>query len=270
MAEILTILIADLSLDLASQPRVAGLDADHVRDLQERPEDWPPIAVVRRNGRDVPVDGLHRVAAAQNLGLESVAAEILHVGDDADLGAISFELNRRHGKHLTLEDKRQEVVRRLTLDPLTSNMQLAGSVGLSPSTVQAIRERLEAAATIESTSERVGRSGITYVVSPTRQPGELPAVGFDEAFVETVGRLFTPADRICQRRIVGFLQRLAVALEDIHRLDSWKTDIAAADACRLVLGLERATDLAERLGRSSRAVLDIAIALGYAEGPDHR
>ena len=260
-----SILTSSVLLDPELQPRVGGLDASHVQTLQECPQSWPPLTVVQQGSGYCLVDGFHRFAAAQNLGLTSLTVEVVPSPADHDLRALAFELNARHGRPLSLDDRRAEAGRLLHQSPQIANMEVLAAEGLSPSTVQAIRERLERAQNIASTAERVGSGGATYAVTPTRSPGELPPASFAEAFTDTVGRIFTPPERVAQRKIAGYLQRLAVALEDLDNLDGWETGDDAAQACVLVLGAERARDLAARLGWASSAVLDVATLLGYSD-----
>ena len=73
------------------QPRVGGLDAEHVAALQENPEAWSPLAVIDDGGYLL-VDGFHRLAAAQNLGLETVAVEVRTAPEDGDLKGLAFTL----------------------------------------------------------------------------------------------------------------------------------------------------------------------------------
>ncbi len=258
--------LADIQVDGSLQPRLIGLDADHVRRLQETPDDWPPLIVVRRDGQYVLLDGFHRVAAAQNLGMEAVHATVAPFPQDGDLARLAFAANLAHGLPLTLSDKRTRAERLLTEQPDVSNMEIARQVALSPTTIATIRQRLEEAATIAPVEQRVGRGGYTFTASnPERTPGTLPEVGVTEQIADTLGKLFIPAERTQQRRIVQYLQRLAVALDDQYDLDGWESAEDAAEACRLATGEERAAALAERLGPTSGYIYDVALALGYTE-----
>lgn len=246
-------IIANLEL----QPRVGGLDANHVGLLEECPEAWPPLVVVDDGGYLL-VDGFHRLAAAQNLGLKTTRVDVREMPEDGDLRALAFSLNAAHGRPLTLTDRRSEAERLLNADPAMSNMEVARRTALSPSTVAPIREALEAAEQIPATEQRVSRSGISYTPPSPRQRGELPAeqVGLAE-------RLFTAKERREQRGLAHYFERVAVALDDQFAFDNWETADEAADACRAVLGDQAASDLAERLGPAARNVLDVAEALGY-------
>jgi len=246
-------------VDPALQPRVGGLDPAHVAALQENAEAWPPLVVVERGGY-VLVDGFHRYAAAQNVGLETVPVEVREMPADGDLHALAFALNAAHGRPLTLADRRGEAERLLGADATVSNLDVARRTALSPTTVATIREQLEAAEQIPATEQRVSRSGVAYTPSSPRQRGELPEV--QETLSE---RLFSAKDRREQRRLARYLERLAVALDDQYGFEAWQTATDAADACRAVLGDEDAAELGGRLGPAARNVLDVALGLGYGD-----
>ena len=256
---VLELAVDRILVDPALQPRVGGLDAAHVAALQENPEAWPPLVVVERGGY-VLVDGFHRFAASQNLGLETIRVEVREVPADGDLHALAFALNAVHGRPLTLADRRTEAERLLSTNATVSNLDVARRTALSPTTVATIRERLEAAEQIPATDQRVSRSGVAYTPSSPRQRGELP----DEQETLTE-RFFTAKDRREQRRLARYLERLAVALDDQYGFEAWQTATNAADACRAVLGVEGAAELGGRLGPAARNVLDVALVLGYED-----
>lgn len=263
--------VYDLPLDRITivadlQPRVAGLDEGHVRTLQEAPESWQPLVVVQQGNGYVLEDGFHRYAAAQNLELTTVPVRIVPPPADGDLRGLAFTLNASHGRPLSLADRRAEAERLLRLRPEVSNLEVSRRVGLSPTTVAAIRARLEETASISPTTERVGADGSRYPVGPTapgRAAGQLPAVTLGTSVGNALGRLITPGERAQQRRIVQYLERLAVALEDQLDLEGWETAEDAAGACRLVLGEDKAALFGERLGLASASVLEVALALGF-------
>ncbi len=258
--------ITAIIIDSALQPRTDGIDPDHVRTLEAVLESWAPLVTVVADGQYMLVDGFHRYAAAQNLGLEIVTVDLAEMPPDGDLAALAFALNAKHGRPLSLTDRRAEAERLLRAHPEVSNLEVSRRVGLSPTTVAAIRTRLEEADAIAPVQARIGADGTRYPVTTSRSlrpPGALPDEGIGERLKATVGGLFTPEERRRQRKLVAYLRRLAVALEDGDDLSGWTAAEDVADACRLVLGDGDAADLGDRLGRASRNVLDVAIALGY-------
>ncbi len=258
-------------IDTRLQPRVEGIDPDHVRALEAVHDTWPSLAVVHQDGHYILIDGFHRMAAAQNLGLKTVPVEIRHLPPDGDLKALAFSLNAIHGRPLTLTDRRAEAERLLQARPEVSNLEVSRRAGLAPTTIATIRTRLEEAAAIEPAPERLGIDGTRYPVSTarsSRSPGEVPDEGLGERFSGAVGRVFTSGERREQRQLTSYFRRLVVALEDSDDLTGWDTAEDAAEACRLVLGADAAADVGERLGRPCCNVLNVAIALGYVDDED--
>jgi hypothetical protein len=256
--QLLELPVARILVDASLQPRVGGLDADHVAALEENPEAWPPLVVVDDGGYRL-VDGFHRLAAAQNLGLEIVRVEVHEMPDDGDVRGLAFRLNAAHGRPLTLADRRTEAERRLHADPAVSNMEVARATALSPTTIATIREQLEVSEAIPATDQRVSRAGVTYTPPSPRQPGELPP---DR---EPLGAVFGSKERREQRRLVRYFERLATALDDGFAFDNWQSAEDGATACRAVLGNEAAEQLGQDLGPAATNVIDLAVALGYED-----
>lgn len=156
-----------ITTDPAVQPRVEGVDPDHVRVLQEAPHAWSPLVVVQREDHYLVVDGSHRLEAARQLGRTSVTCEVRPESDDCDLTALAFALNRDHGKPLTLADRKAEAERLLRHAADHSDRQIAALAGLSDKTVGKIRSELQRTADIPRSTSRVGADGKTRSVAAT-------------------------------------------------------------------------------------------------------
>lgn len=267
--DLFTALLDRIIVDISLQPRVGGLDTEHIANLQNWPENWSPLEVVQQDGKYLLIDGFHRLAAAQNIGMEEVPIHLVDYPQDGDLHALAFALNATHGRPLTLGDRRAFTERLLRKNPEWADREIGRRSGLSSNTVGSIRVELEHSAQIEQTHVRVGAGGYTYKVGtndPKRLPGSMPEPEITEVVGDLVGRLFTSEERVQQRHITKYLQRLSVALEDQEALNGWETATDAAEALRLVLGEDRAKQLSDSLGYSCRSVLDVAIVLGYEDG----
>lgn len=248
------------------QPRQDGIDDHHIAQLVETAGTWPPIVLVERRGALQLLDGFHRLAAAERLGLTAVPANILEVAADQDLRALAFELNARHGKPLGLADRRAEAERRLRMRPTTSNLEIARSVGLSPTTLASVRASLEANGSIPTVLRRESVDGRVYDVSepePRRALGELPAEDGASALADLMTGLIRPTERE-HRKVARYLERVCSALEDQEHV-KWPDAEHAASSVRHVLGDESAKELAEALGWYAGRVFDVACALGYSE-----
>lgn len=251
--------LALIAADPDLQPRVGGLDHVHVRSLEETPDHWPPVAVVRQGHRYLLVDGFHRLAAAQNLGLPEIAAVVLDPPDDGDLHGLAFRLNLGHGRPLTLADRRAYAARILQARPELSDRAIGELAALSGNTVTAIRREMEAAAHIERPTERVGRGGYAYRETG-RALGELPEPSVGESLGAVATALVSGSERAKQRKWVAYLQRVGIALRDQYALPDW--DDASIDdianACHLVLGDDKALTLARHLGPSAGNLVRLA------------
>ncbi len=255
--------LSSIVADPTLQPRIGGLDLDHIKTLEVVAEAWPPVKVIEQDGSFLLVDGFHRFAAAQNLGLETINAEVLPLPEDGDLFGLAFALNAVHGRPLTLSDRRAFAARLLEAHPELSEREIARRAGLVQPTIAKIRQELEGQDVIQPTDTRVGRDGRSYTVAHKNKPAAPDRYETGPTLVERVGDVFTPAERRKQREIARYLQKLADALEDQDRLSGFETFDDAAVACRAVLGTEAARELADRLGWSAANILKIAEALGY-------
>ena len=251
--------VQELKIDPSLQPRVDGVDADHVRALEETPESWPSLKVVYQDGGCLLVDGFHRLEAARNLGLETVRAEAVEAPADGDLHALAFALNAAHGRPLSLPDRRAFAARIFRAQPHLADREIARRCGLAANTVGAIRSQLEQSAQIEHTQERIGRGG--YLYRSERKAGELP----EESSSEAIRGLFSPRERKQHRRAARYLERVATALSDQYGLPGWETHEEAAQACKKTLDEERVAELAQELGNGAYNILQVAITLGYED-----
>jgi ParB-like chromosome segregation protein Spo0J len=244
-----------IEADPRLQPRIEGIDPEHVKSLEAVSEYWPPLAVVEQGDRFLLLDGYHRFAAAQNLKLDTVPVTVVEVSGGDDLYELAFFANAAHGRPLTLSDRRAFAARLLRAKPDQADREIGRRCGLTQPTVAKVRQELEQQAQIEPTEKRVGRDGRTY----TAKAGSLPPDNLLENLVD----IFTPAERRAQRRFGRYLDRLASALEEQYSFEGFETFETAAKACRAVLGDDQAKELAKSLGPSSWNILQIAQALGY-------
>ncbi len=150
--ELTTFTLADLRLTLS--PRLGTRDSDHVRALAECFDQLPPILVYAPSNEVI--DGVHRVMAARQLGLDSIAGRAMHgLKEDAYVEAV--RANVTHGKPLTVGERRAAARRMLGLRPEWSDRRVASLCGLASQTVA--RERPRSTAAGEQPAARVGRDG---------------------------------------------------------------------------------------------------------------
>jgi ParB-like chromosome segregation protein Spo0J len=126
--------ISGLNIDFS--PRRGGLRADHVDALAELGGRWPPIVVGRADQRVI--DGLHRVAAARQLGHRKIVAKLVEVSEDEAYIA-SIKGNIEHGLPLTLAERKDAANQILQGHPSWSDRRIATICGLSPGTLGTLR-----------------------------------------------------------------------------------------------------------------------------------
>lgn len=168
--------VRDIQLDPALQPR-AAMDEATIEDYTEvltTEGRWPfpPVGVVFDGQKYWLWDGFHRVQAAQNAGVLRVPATI-QTGDRAFALWRSLGANKTHGLRRSNADKRRATEMALITAPQRSDREIAGHVGVSPTTVGTIRKELAASVQIGQIENRtVTRGGQTYEINTTNIGGQ--------------------------------------------------------------------------------------------------
>jgi ParB-like chromosome segregation protein Spo0J len=137
----------------ADSPRIHGIDEGHVRVLCEI-EALPPIILHRESLRVI--DGMHRLRAAILAGRKYIQA-VLFSGSDAEAFTVAVEANIRHGRPLTLDDRRSAAHRIIVERPELSDRAIASTVGLAAKTVAGIRAEVGGPGAVQGT--RIGKDG---------------------------------------------------------------------------------------------------------------
>jgi hypothetical protein len=156
--------VAVAHLTVAYSPRSRGVSTAHVQRLMETGGDWPPLLVQRR--RHLVIDGAHRLAAAQAIGLTTVAA-VFFEGSDDEARIEAIRCNRDHGLPLTLPDRKRAATDLIARHADWSDGRVAEICSLSPKTVASLRcvDRAEPVGPPEIGS-RLGRDGKRHPIGP--------------------------------------------------------------------------------------------------------
>jgi hypothetical protein len=184
--------------------------------------------------------------AQDRLGGYTILAVILDPPADGDLARAAFELNAKHGRALTLADRKAYAARLAREHPELSDRDIGRRAYLHHETVGALRRGAASTATI-----------------PARKPGEIdPDVGLFDPI------RWAPKATRAQKAVAGYLKRLTIALDDPYAdddgnggIDGWDDDPAViADACFAALGYERAMHLLESVERDAHFLAQIGKA----------
>jgi len=164
--QVLYLEISKIERDAELQARV-GLNAEVVKEYADQMSagaTFPPVLVFERPGAFALVDGFHRIAAREMLGLTTVLAETRE-GSREDAVWYGLTVNQKHGLRRSNDDKHRCVVRALThrRAQMLSDRQLASHCGVHHYTVSRIRQQLEQSHLIEVADTRVvTRGGVSY------------------------------------------------------------------------------------------------------------
>jgi hypothetical protein len=153
-------LVPTRALLSADSPRLAGLDAGHVRQLAELEVELPPVVVHRTTMRVI--DGMHRLAAAQLRGEERIGVRFFD-GTAGEAFVWAVELNAAHGLPLTQADRVVAARRIIETYPEWSDRRIAAVSGIGRTRVASIR--LCSTDRDGQSNTRVGLDGRTRPVS---------------------------------------------------------------------------------------------------------
>jgi ParB-like chromosome segregation protein Spo0J len=134
--------------------------------LIETSDQWPPV-LVNRSDLTV-IDGWHRLAAATELALDTIAVEFFD-GSETDGLVEALRRNASHGLPLTLSERKSAARRLLMMRPEWSDRGVGKLCGLAAGTVRAVRTLASEGAPIVQLERRVGRDGRTRPARPAEQ-----------------------------------------------------------------------------------------------------
>lgn len=104
------------------------------------------------------VDGWHRLAAAKELGLAYIEANT-HQGTFDDALEFAYDANLKHGRPLTLNQRKDAAKLKLRRHTERSNRWIAQDCGMTADTVISLRKELEQLSKIDSLDKLQGRDG---------------------------------------------------------------------------------------------------------------
>jgi N6-adenosine-specific RNA methylase IME4 len=114
------------------------------------------------------IDGANRLRIADELGIRNLRADIRPGLSDAEKEELAEDLNL-HRRHLSREQLREVIRRRLQRHPERSNRQIAAEIGVRHETVGVVRSQLAATGEIRQLSKTVGRDGRARTTTPARR-----------------------------------------------------------------------------------------------------
>lgn len=136
----------------------AGIDKTTVAVYAASFDQLPPVDVFWIEGRDGwwLVDGWHRLGAGEDLGLAYIEANE-HQGTFDDALEFAYDANLKHGKPLTLGERKDAVRLKLRRHTERSNNWIAQDCGITDKTVTSLRDEMESTSEIPKLTELLGR-----------------------------------------------------------------------------------------------------------------
>lgn len=117
------------------------------------------------------LDGKHRSRACRELGIDPPQIQRIGLADDQAKRDYARKINLIR-RHLTTKAKRALLADALRETPERSDRQIAGAVGVSPTTVGTVRGELEAAGVVSKLDTRTGSDGVEQPA--TKKPADVP------------------------------------------------------------------------------------------------
>jgi N6-adenosine-specific RNA methylase IME4/ParB-like chromosome segregation protein Spo0J len=143
-------------------------------DIEKRGAVIVPIVIDEH--RNV-IDGANRLRIAAGLGIRDVPVEVRIGLSDTDREQLAEDLNL-HRRHLSRDQVRDIVGRRLRRSPEKSNRQIAAELGVDDKTVGTVRRNLESTAEIPQLEKTLGTDGKSR---PTTRPAVVRGVSLARA-----------------------------------------------------------------------------------------
>ena len=163
MPEYKTLRLSDVEVDYSIQPRVNGLNQDHVDELEAAYRDEnaaiePPVAWQLPDESYKLSQGFHRVEGAKRAGRESLKF-VVRTGTADECAIDAACSNHGHGLKRTDADKRRAVESLLKLMPKSSDRDIAERCKVDHKTVGKVRKESESTGEIPSSTTRTGKDG---------------------------------------------------------------------------------------------------------------
>jgi ParB-like chromosome segregation protein Spo0J len=146
--------------------RLGDLDREHVLRLVETGGEWPPLLVRKQDLRVI--DGAHRLAAAHELGLETVEVELFD-GSETEALVEALRRNASHGLPLTLIERKGGARQLLCARREWSDRMIGRLCGLAAGTVKSLRVAMGEGAPVVPLERRIGRDGRARPARPAEQ-----------------------------------------------------------------------------------------------------
>jgi N6-adenosine-specific RNA methylase IME4/ParB-like chromosome segregation protein Spo0J len=163
-----TVTVGGITYQLPFEDLLPALADDDLKALRDDIRDRGIVVPIIVDEHHNVIDGANRLRIAAELGIRNLPVDIRPGLSHPEKEELAEDLNL-HRRHLTREQLRALIRRRLQRHPERSNRQIAQAVGADDHTVAAIRRDLQTTAEIPQLPKTIGRDGRARTTSPARR-----------------------------------------------------------------------------------------------------
>lgn len=163
-----TVTVGGITYQLPFEDLLPALADDDLKALRDDIRDRGIVVPIVIDEHHNVIDGANRLRIAAELGIRNLPVDIRPGLSHPEKEELAEDLNL-HRRHLSSEQLRDAIVRRLKGTPEHSNRQIAAAVGVDHHTVASIRRGLQATGEFPQLPKTIGRDGRARTTSPARR-----------------------------------------------------------------------------------------------------
>jgi N6-adenosine-specific RNA methylase IME4 len=163
-----TVTVGGITYQLPFEDLLPALADDDLNALRDDIRDRGVVVPIVIDEHHNVIDGTNRLRIAAELGIRNLPVDIRPGLSQPEKEELAEDLNL-HRRHLTREQLRDAIARRLKRTPEQSNRHIAAAVGVDHHTVASIRRVLQASGEFPQLPKTIGRDGRARTTSPARR-----------------------------------------------------------------------------------------------------
>ena len=163
-----TVTVGGITYQLPFEDLLPALADDDLKALRDDIRDRGIVVPIVIDEHHNVIDGANRLRIAAELGIRNLPVDIRPGLSHPEKEELAEDLNL-HRRHLTREQLRDAIARRLKRTPEQSDRQIAAAIGVNHETVGDVRKQLTATGEIRQLPKTIGRDGRARTTSPARR-----------------------------------------------------------------------------------------------------
>lgn len=163
-----TVTVGGITYQLPFEDLLPALADDDLKALRDDIRDRGIVVPIIVDEHHNVIDGANRLRIAAELGIRNLPVDIRPGLSHPEKEELAEDLNL-HRRHLSREQLRDAIARRLKRTPEQSDRQIAAAIGVNHETVGDVRKQLTATGEIRQLPKTIGRDGRARTTSPARR-----------------------------------------------------------------------------------------------------